>query len=154
VHRALPLTRREASLPGVWRFLAVAHRPDFVRHRWAFDRWTTTRSRYWTPGVRHDSNVFSRLWWIAELTREGDDYSLTERAFSRQSIAIQVFIRRYAWYRPAVVALLEELEDAPQRTIEDVTRELLGALGTLVLEAISVTELRMLVRELRRGSIG
>lgn len=154
IHRALPLTRREAAQPGVWRFLAVVHRPDFVRHRWAVEQWGTTRSRYWTPGVRHDSNVFSRLWWIAELTREGDDYSLTERAFSRQSIAIQIFIRRYAWYRPAVVALLEELEDAPQRTIEEVTRELLGALGTLVLEAMSVTELRTLVRELRRGSSG
>jgi hypothetical protein len=103
--------------------------------------------------VRHDSNVFSRLWWIAELTRDGSDYSLTERAFSRQSIAIQVFIRRYAWYRPAVVALLEELEDAPQRAIEDVTRNLLGALGTLVLEAMSVAELRTLVQELRRASM-
>lgn len=152
VHRALPLPRREAGQPGVWRFLAVAHRPDFVRHRWAYEKWATTRSRYWSPGMRHDSNVFSRLWWIAELTRDGDDYSLTERAFSRQSIAIQIFIRRYAWYRPAVVALLEELDDAPQRVIEDVTRDLVGALGTLVLEAMSEGELRRLVRELRRSS--
>lgn len=152
VHRALPLSRREAGQPGVWRFLAVVHRPDFVRHRWAYEKWTTTRSRYWSPGMRHDNNVFSRLWWIAELTRDGDDYTLTERAFSRQTIAIQVFIRRYAWHRPAVVALLEELDGAPPRVIEHVTRDLVGALGTMVLEAMSEGELRRLVGELRASS--
>jgi hypothetical protein len=50
-----------------------------------------------------------------------------------------------------VFALLDELEDAPQRVVEHVTRDLLGALGTLVLEAMSVAELRTLVRDLRRG---
>lgn len=152
IHRALPLSRREASQPGVWRFLAVAHRPDLVRHRWAVERWTTTRTRYWSPGVRHDSNVFSRLWWIAELTRDGDNYALTERVFSRQTLAIQIFIRRYAWHRDAVVALLDGLEAAPTRVVERVTRDLLGALGTLVLEALTPADLRALVGELRRDA--
>lgn len=152
VHRALPLTRREASQPGIWRFLAVVHRPDLVRHRWAADRWATTRTRYWTPGMRHDSNMFSRLWWIAELTRDGDDYALTERAFSRQTLAIQVFIRRYAWHRDAVAALLDVLDDATPRVIERVTRNLLGALGTLVLEALTPADLRTLVGDLRRDA--
>ncbi len=152
VHRALPLSRREASNPGVWRFLAVAHRPDLVRHRWAIEGWSTTRSRYWAPGMRHDSNVFSRLWWIAELTRDGDDYALTDRVFARQTVAIQIFIRRYAWHRPAVVALLDELDEAPPRAVEHITRDLLGALGTLVLEAMSPVELRSLVRELRAAA--
>lgn len=152
VHRALPLTRRDASQPGIWRFLAVAHRPDLVRHRWAVERWATTRTRYWSPGIRHDSNVFSRLWWIAELTRDGDDYALTERAFSRQTLAIQVFIRRYAWHRDAVAVLLTELESAPPRVIERVTRDLLGALGTLVLDALTPDQIRSLVQELRRAA--
>src|SRR5262249_43328356 len=39
LHRALPLTRREAADPGIWRFLAVVHRPDFVRHRWENKSW-------------------------------------------------------------------------------------------------------------------
>jgi hypothetical protein len=152
VHRALPLSRREAALPGVWRFLAVAHRPDLVRHRWAMERWATTRTRFWTPGMRHDSNVFSRLWWIAELTRDGDDYRLTERVFARQTIAIQIFVRRYAWDRAAVVALLDELDDAPPRVIERVTRDLVGAVAARVLEAMSSTELRDLIRALRRDA--
>lgn len=149
VHRALRLTRRDAALPGIWRFLTVVHRPDLVRHRWAVEQWSTTRTRYWSLGLRHDSNVFSRLWWIAELTHDGDDYELTERAFSRQGLAIQIFIRRFAWHRPAVAALLDELEDAHQDVIERVTRELAGALGTLVLEAMTPAHLRALVRDLR-----
>lgn len=149
VHRALRLSRREAAQAGVWRFLAVVHRPDFVRHRWEVAAWATTRTRYWSLGTRHDSNVFSRLWWIAELTRDGGDYALTERAFGRQAIAIQIFIRRYSWSRAAVAALLDELDDASPRVIERVTRDLVGALGTLVLEAIEPSRLRDLVRELR-----
>lgn len=152
VHRALPLSRREAAQPGVWRFLAVVHRPDLVRHRWAMERWATTRTRFWSPGMRHDSNVFSRLWWIAELTQHDGDYTLTERVFARQTIAIQIFIRRYAWDRSAVAALLDELEGAPPRVVEHVTRDLLGALGTLVLEAMRPSELRDLVRALRRDA--
>ena len=149
VHRALPLSRREAAQPGVWRYLAVVRRPDLVRHRWAVEAWTTTRTRYWSPGLRHDSNVFSRLWWIAELTRDGRDYTLTERVFSRQTLAIQLFVRRYAWDRTTVAILLDELDDAPHRVIERVARDLVGALGTLVLEALSAADVRALVRALR-----
>lgn len=152
VHRALPLSRREAAQPGVWRFLAVVHRPDFVRHRWAVEAWATTRTRYWSPGMRHDSNVFSRLWWIAELSRDGDDYSLTERIFSRQALAIQIFIRRYAWHRDTVAALVEVLDDAPPRVVEQVTRDLVGLLGTVVLESLDGGELRAMVGQLRKAA--
>ena len=41
IHAALRLTRREAADLGVWRWLAVVHRPDFVRHRWEFRSWST-----------------------------------------------------------------------------------------------------------------
>ena len=148
IHRALPLTRREAAQPGIWRFLAVAHRPDLVRHRWEVRSWDTTRTRYWSPGVRHDSNLFSRLWWIAELTRDGTDYTLTQRVFSLQAYAIQIFVRSYAEHRPAVVALVEELEDDPSE-VEWMTKELLASLATVVVEAMDVAELRGLIRELK-----
>lgn len=152
VHRALRLTRRQAAQPGIWRFLTVVHCPQLVRHRWQVEGWSATRSRYWTPGVRHDSNVFSRLWWIAELTRDGDDYGLTERVFSRQTLAIQIFVRNYAWNRRAVAALVDVLEDAQSAVIERVTREFLGVLGTLVLEALATAELRAMIADLRRDA--
>jgi len=148
VHRALPLSRRAAAQPGLWRFLAVIHRPDFVRHRWAFEAWSTTRSRYWTPGVRHDSNVFARLWWIAELTRDGDDYRLTAEVFARQTLAIQLFVRRFAWHRPALAAAVAVLADAAPREIELVARDLAGALATRVVELLDEAALRDLLAAL------
>lgn len=148
IHRCLPLSRRDAARPEIWRFLAVVHRPDLVRHRWAFEAWATTRARYWSPGVRHDSNVFARLWWIAELTRDGDDYTLTERVFERQTLAIQLFVRRYAWHRPLVAAATDVLAEAAPREIEHVTRALAGALATRVVEAMAGPVLRDLIAEL------
>lgn len=152
IHRALPISRREASHAGVWRFLAVVYRPDFVRHRWENRSWTTTQTRYWSPGTRPDSNAFSRLWWIAELTRDGDSYDLTTRVFARQALATQLFVRGFSQVRVAIEALVLELHDEPPATIERIAKELSGALSTLVLEALDLEALRALVRELRAAA--
>lgn len=149
IHRALPLGRREAADPGVWRYLAVVHRPDLVRHRWEVRSWSTARTRFWSPGTRHDSNALSRWWWIAELTCEGDSYALTEQVLERGPLATQLFVRQFSSYRPAVAACVEELREAPSAEIERIARELNGRLSTLVLEALGFDALRGLVRELR-----
>lgn len=148
LHRALPLSRREAALPGVWRYLAVVHRPELVRHRWEDRSWATTRTRYWALGTRPDSNAFYRLWWIAELTRDGDSYTLTEDVLDRQPLATQIFIRQFSHYRPAVVAFMQVMQDAASPDIERVAKELYGRLSTLILESMSADELQTLIREL------
>jgi hypothetical protein len=148
LHRALPMSRREASQPGVWRFLAVAHRPDFVRHRWENRSWATMRTRFWSPGTRPDSNAFCRLWWIAELTRDGASYRLTDEVFARQALATNLFVRTIGHHRPAVTAFLEAMGDSPD-DVERVARALNRSLGTLVLETLGHDELVALVRELR-----
>ena len=152
IHRALPLRRREASHPGVWRFLTVVHRPDFVRHRWEDRAWATTRSRFWSPGTRPDSNAFCRLWWIAELTRDGDSYALTERAFARQSLATPLFVRGFSQVPAASRAFVLELELAPAATIERVARELSGVLSTVVLEALDTDAIREIQARQRNGA--
>lgn len=149
IHRALPLSRRAAADPGVWRYLAVVHRPDLVRHRWEARSWATARTRFWSPGTRHDSNALSRWWWIAELTREGGSYALTEQVFERGPLATQLFVRQFSSYRPAVAAFVEELREAPSAEIERIARELNGRLSTLVLEALGLDALRRLIQELR-----
>ncbi len=150
IHRALPLRRREASQPGVWRYLAMICFPELVRHRWQVQSWPTTRSRYWTMGTRHDSNAFSRLWWIAEITREGDSYALTEEVFSKQQLAIQIFVRKFSAYRPSVAAFVQVMRD-PALDVERAAKELNGRLSTLVLESLQEDELRSLVQELSAG---
>jgi hypothetical protein len=149
IHRALPLTRREAADPGVWRFLTVVHRPDFVRHRWENRSWPTMRSRFWLPGTRPDSNAIARLWWIAELTRDGEDYDLTERVLARQSLANNLFVRDLASYRPAVEAFVAVLGDAPSDLLESAVRAFTRRLSTVVLEGQDAVALAALLQEIR-----
>jgi len=120
IHRALPMSRRAAADPGAWRWLAVVHRPDFVRHRWELRAWSTMRDRFWKAGTRPDSNVFARLWWIAELSRAGDDYGAAERLLRSQSLANAVFVRRLSDHAPFVQACARVLTDQPSFVIERV----------------------------------
>src|SRR5690606_3886261 len=109
IHQSLPLSRRVASDPGVWRFLTVVHRPDYVPHRWAMRSKAQMVRRYWDFGTRPDSNAFARLWWIAELTitkdASGDPYHLTRRVLGAQPLATAIFTRTLSQYAPAVSAL-------------------------------------------------
>jgi hypothetical protein len=148
LHRALPLSRREAANAGVWRYLAVVHRPDLVRHRWENRSWATMRTRFWSPGTRHDSNAFSRLWWIAELTHEDGSYELTERILSNSSLTTQLFIRTYSDHRPTVAACAHVLGDATGPVIERVTRELYGATSTIAIDGFDTGAIADLVRSL------
>ena len=136
VHRHLPLTLREASEIGVFRFLAVVHRPDVVRHRWDAAVWGQARSRFLTAGTRPDSNAFYRWWWIAELTRVGADYSLTERVLRRQSLATAIFARSLSFHRPAVRACIAALEDCESSVIERSMLEMSRWLALVRLESL------------------
>jgi Family of unknown function (DUF6339) len=153
LHRALPLTRREASLPGVWRYLTTVRRPELVRHRWGSPSWTTTRAHYWSPGTRPDSNAICRLWWIAELTHQaGGSYDMTQLVLERQPLATQLFVRSFSRHRETVVAFVRVLGRASSEDIERVARQFYGRLSTLVLEAMTSAELESLLRELLASS--
>jgi hypothetical protein len=152
LHRALPLSRREASHPGVWRFLATVHCPQLVRHRWGDASLTTTKARYWNFGTRPDSNAICRWWWIAELTQQAGSYLLTEATFERQPLATQLFVRGFSRYRPSVAAFLRVMKDEPSEEIERVAKELYGRLSTLVLEAMSEDDLVALLKNIAAGS--
>jgi hypothetical protein len=154
LHRALPLSRREASSPAPWRFLSVVHRPDLVRHRWENRSWASMRARFWTAGTRPDSNVFSRLWWIAELSRDGDDYGLAEAVLSRPALATGLFIRALSSHRPAVAACCHVLADASSSDVEATLKLLHKTLSTLVLEAMSFEQLCELITKLRERAGG
>ena len=82
VHATLRLTRREAADKRLWDYLTVAEFPDYVRWRWK----EQDDNEGATPIVRfcgpNNLNAISRLWWTAEMTRNGSDYSMTEKALS------------------------------------------------------------------------
>ncbi|MDH5671185.1 MAG: DUF6339 family protein [Myxococcales bacterium] len=149
IHRSLPLTRREAADPGPFRYLAILRHPELVRHRWEYRSYATMRDRFWRAGTRHDANAFSRWWWIAELTRDGQDYGLTHRAFSRSSLATHLFSRELCSHRPAIEAAVELFADAPASTLEASLKNLGKMLSVRVLEALDKEELLGLMREAR-----
>lgn len=147
VHRALPLTRLQASDDGLWRYLAVVRHPEAVRHRWEQRTFEAMRQRFWNVGVRSDGNVFSRWWWAAELTLRDGDYALTRTALSHSALATHLFTRQLAHHRPTLAACIEVLSQVPSQDV-DGTLKILGKLtSTRVLEAMDDAALHALVRE-------
>lgn len=148
IHRSLPLTRREAADPGIWRYLAIITAPDFIRRRWSADE-ETFSSRFWRPGARPDSNYYSRMWWIAELTAGVDhDYSRTRKALSSQALATAIFVRSFGQYFPAVKAFIEVVGEAPGETCARVALELHRELALLPREALTTEDIAELLRNL------
>jgi hypothetical protein len=143
VHATLRLTRREASDRRLWAYLNVAAFPDHVRWRWLdlddqdsvvpIDRFLGEDSK----------NHLGRLWWGAELTRNGDTYTRTEKAFrnSRFSVSWQVLDMMH--HRPAALAIVDFLEQcndgkgATDSQGSRMARALNAALRTVALDAVA-----------------
>lgn len=106
VHAALPLTRREASDRGIWRFLA-AYYPEYVMMRWlSKDKKDQAR----ISGTLN-RQAFSRLWWQAELTRNGDDYSPVPLSFRSQEVSNWILDSDAFQKRAAAIAYLRFLDE-------------------------------------------
>lgn len=150
VHRGLDISRRVAGDPGLWHWLAVARYPEFVRHRWQFNSEEAMREKFLGAGSDLYSNALHRLWWIAELTRDGDDYSTTQTVFSNQTMVNKVFDRWFARYRPAAIALCDELANEPSWVIDETTNRFNHATTSVQLEALAETEARELVGDIIR----
>jgi hypothetical protein len=77
VHATLRLTRREAAQKTIWYWVNVVGKPDYVRWRFGGER-ASSRVVALDRFMGEDSkNALGRLWWAAELTRNGKDYSET-----------------------------------------------------------------------------
>jgi hypothetical protein len=81
LHYALRLSRREAARRGIWIWLGVVLLPEFVR--WRFPSAPTPMDRFLG---REDKHAIGRLWWGAELMRNGEDYKPVEVGFQMQDI--------------------------------------------------------------------
>ena len=110
LHYALRLTRQEAARRGVWLYLAIAARPDYVVWRWADEEPGSDEpaglDRFAGPDYKH---ALARLWWMAELFRNGDNYSPAAKALSNQDIVNNLFRMDIAHHRPTVLASVDVL---------------------------------------------
>jgi hypothetical protein len=77
VHNVLRMPRQAAGLPGVWTWLAVGPFRRYMDHRWPLSE-ASSLWRFTSRDVLR--NGVSRLWWAAEMLRDGPDYSLVPLA--------------------------------------------------------------------------
>jgi hypothetical protein len=107
LHATLRMTRSEAGDSRLWNHLAMLAAPDYVvwRHK---GNEIAQSSRFSGP---HYTQCFSRLWWVAELFRDGPDYRPVEVACSVQDILNTTLRLDVIDHRPTAQALLRVLEN-------------------------------------------
>ena len=82
VHSALRLTRAEASDRGTWHWLAVGRHSWYVEFRWTGKE--GVNDARWLGPIH--KQALARLWWGAELFRNGPDYAPVQALFARQDL--------------------------------------------------------------------
>ncbi|MFJ3229507.1 DUF6339 family protein [Streptomyces sp. NPDC086787] len=146
LHYTLRLTRAEAADSSLWNFIALRVAPDYVRWRWGQEKngrvAVGQAARF---SGRWDIQCFSRLWWAAELFRDGEDYRPVVTACSNQDVLNTALRLDMNNHRPTAQALIELLEKGMVRTGRDVNGlvKAAGSAGsTLVYEVIAPDEPR------------
>lgn len=144
VHATLRLTRREAADKRIWEYLTVVIFPDYVRWRWKspdeaeapvpIDRFLGEDSK----------NSLSRLWWAAELTRNGADYSPTVKALSESRFVVSWLHLNLMHHRAAALAAVDFLSSFRDEGTTDMQGQVMAkavnvALRTLSLDALAIT---------------
>lgn len=115
LHATLRLTRREASDSRLWNFLALRLVPDYVywRHLSRGNPPTVARTRFSGP---FHSQAMARLWWAAELFRDGADYGPVVVACSNQDVLNTVLRLDVILHRPTAQAMIRLLATDVVRT--------------------------------------
>jgi hypothetical protein len=142
VHATLRLTRREAADRRLWAYLNVAAFPEHVRWRW-LDPDDPNSAVPIDRFLGEDStNQLGRLWWGAELTRNGPNYDRTAKAFRSSQFARSWQVLDVMHHRAAALAIIDFLEQfnegkgATDSQGSRMARALNAALRTLALDAV------------------
>jgi hypothetical protein len=140
LHATLRMTRAEAADSRLWNFIALVVASDYVvwRHKGAEI----------VPAVRfsgpHYTQAFARLWWAAELFRNGEDYRPVEVACRFQDVPNTTMRLDVIDHRPtalAIVRVLERLSEDKASRISDKVNALSAAVNaagsTLVYDVLA-----------------
>lgn len=109
LHMLLRLSRNMAAVPGVWTWLAADPFKPYMRHRWPLEK-STTLWRYTSRNVLR--NGVSRLWWAAEMLRDGADYTLVPLALHSVRRFQFVSELRYSRHRECARAFTRVLAES------------------------------------------
>ncbi|MGW3075354.1 DUF6339 family protein [Kitasatospora sp. NPDC001132] len=107
LHAALRLTRREAADPAFWNYLALGVAPDYVVWRHLAEPKDGAVARVAADRFRgpYHKQAFSRLWWAAELFRDGPDYEPVVTACGNQDILNTALRMSVINHRPTAQAI-------------------------------------------------
>jgi hypothetical protein len=139
LHCALRISRATASDDGFWAWLAMQN-VALVEARFKKNAGKVHPWRY--RGV-WSRNALGRLWWGAEMTRNGPDYSATDACFTRTRTAQFALELMYSWDRAAAIAfaITAEAPGRGERLSDDQLRLLSTRLKVLLpLRALGITE--------------
>ena len=158
LHRALPLSRREASDPRLWQWLCAKAFPGVVWQRWndgvepapdvLSEVLTSAKAgRFLCGPSLHATtrNTLARLWWAAETLDA--DYELARSAVSDQDLFQSVMDRRYSAYPAAARACFQTLEGRSEEESREALKWLQQVLSTTALECLSSDEVAGILSE-------
>lgn len=106
IHYALRLLRSEAADRGVWQWLALRY-SWYVEWRWAGSDGSIADDRWWGPIHKQ---ALARLWWGAEVFRDGPDYRPVEKAFVFQDLPNSYLHRPIVRCRSLAVAIVDRID--------------------------------------------
>ncbi|MEU8553041.1 MULTISPECIES: DUF6339 family protein [Streptomyces violaceoruber group] len=143
LHATLRLTRQEAADKRLWNHLALAVAPDYVVWRHFSERTgRVAAERFQGPS---DRQCFSRLWWAAEIFRNGLDYGPVEVACGNQDLIHTVLRLGLLDHRPtaqAVVRLLKDGTITTGREVNGLSVAINAAGATLIYDVLAPDEPR------------
>ncbi|MBD0693636.1 DUF6339 family protein [Streptomyces sp. CBMA123] len=142
LHAALRLTRREAADPRFWNYLALGVAPDYVVWRHLADPKDGKAAKVAAERFRgqYHKQAFARLWWAAELFRDGPDYGPVVTACGNQDILNTVLRMSVIGHRPtaqAIVRLVTKGEVATGREANALAGAVNAAAATLMYDVIA-----------------
>jgi Family of unknown function (DUF6339) len=146
LHAVLRLRRSEAAERGLWAWLSTVEFPDYSRWRFpgkgADEEEDETKRG--TPLKRFvgsgRDNTLARLWWGAELFRDGDDYEPVVRAFAKQDVP-NTWLSLDAVHHPAAAqASLKLLPALGSKPINRLSTALDHVLTTVQLDVLAPIE--------------
>ncbi|MFZ3570317.1 DUF6339 family protein [Streptomyces sp. BH097] len=137
LHATLRLTRSEAADPELWAYIGLVVAPDYVEWRHG----GTGRIDPVRFQGLHYKQAFARLWWAAELFRNGDDYRPVALICKNQQDMLNTALRLDVMdHRPvaqAVAALLDRGVVSNGRQVNALCTVVNAAAMTLSYEAIA-----------------
>ncbi|MBO3746190.1 hypothetical protein J5X84_08960 [Streptosporangiaceae bacterium NEAU-GS5] len=136
LHATLRLTRREAADSSLWNHLALRVAPRYVYWRHMGGS-SVSRARFSGP---FHTQTFARLWWAAELFRDGPDYGPVVLACGNQDVLNTALRLEVILHRPTAQAMVRLLASGVIRTGREVNAlaQAVNAAGsTLAYEALA-----------------